>query len=206
MNAASRLTERLVDFGVERQVEGCRHALQAGLREESVCLRAASPADRVLQEPMRQDDVRSREVLAPLVSLDDKAAVVSNKLEAERADRGARLAAAGRRARHIKQTVREVEVAGFYKLDEPLTVSKRCTVRVAEDRVAFELDEPHGRSEPLADQRGQFTNDLMRVLELGAGEKLRVAGDVSEEEVAFSDSLFVQCRGLTHLVPSACPQ
>ena len=151
MNAAFCLTERLVDFGVARQVEGFRHALQASLREESVCLRAASLADRVLQESMRQDDGRSREVLASLVSLDDKATVVSEELEAERTDRGARFAAACRRARHIKQTVREVEVAGLDQLYEPLAVAKRLRVRITEHGVPFALHEPHRRREPLTD-------------------------------------------------------
>ena len=79
----------------------------------------------------------------------------------ERTDRGARVAAACRRARHIKQTVREVEVAGLDQLDEPLTVPERRGVGVTEDCIAFELDKPHRWSEPLADECGQFTNDLV---------------------------------------------
>src|SRR6266568_8738196 len=135
---------------------------------------------------MGQDDVRPGEVLSSGIELDHEGPVVSDELEAERTDRGARFAAAGRGARHIKQMVREVEVAGLDQLYEPLTVSKRCTVRVAEDGVAFKLYEPHRRREPLADKRRQLANDLVRVLKLGAGKKLGVAGDIGKEQIAFS--------------------
>src|SRR5439155_9722511 len=100
MNAAFRLAERLVRFNVRRQGKGWRQVLQAGVREEGICLRAASFANRVLQQAVRQDDGWSGKVLATVVALDHEAAVVGNELEAERTDRGTGVAAAGRPARH----------------------------------------------------------------------------------------------------------
>src|SRR5881409_7491 len=105
--------------------------------------------------------MRSSQILRSIVALDDEASVVRDELESERTDRGAGVAAAGRRPRHIQQAVREVEVTEFNKLDEPLRVPKRRGVHIAENRVPFEFYEAHGRREPLADERGQFTNDLM---------------------------------------------
>src|SRR3989442_14575481 len=99
---------------------------------------------------MGQDDVRPGEVLSSGIELDHEAPVVSDELEAERTDRGARFAAAGRGARHIKQMVREVEVAGLDQLYEPLTVSKRFTLRVAEHGVSLNVYEPQRRPVQLA--------------------------------------------------------
>src|SRR3954464_5374476 len=141
------------------------------LREERVCPRAVVVADRVLQQPMRQDDVRSREVFASVVALDHIAAVMQYELQPKRTDGRAGHAATGRCARHVEQAVGEFEVAGLDQLDEPLTFPKRLGVRIAEDGVAFELYEPHGRREPLADERGQFVNYLVGGGQLGAGKE-----------------------------------
>ena len=110
---------------------------------------------------MREDHVRSSKVFPTVVTLDHEAAVVSDELQTERTDRGAGVAEAGGRARHIEQAVREIEVTGFNQLDERLTVSKLVGVRVAEDGVAFALHEAQRRREALADERGQLTNDLV---------------------------------------------
>src|SRR5215213_9009064 len=99
---------------------------------------------------MRQDDVRACEVFASVVALDHIAAVMRYELQPKRTDGSAGHAAAGRCARHVEQAVGEFEVAGLDQLDEPLTFPKRFAVRIAEDSVAFELHEPHGRREALA--------------------------------------------------------
>src|SRR3972149_3430778 len=135
----------------------------------------APSADRVLQQAMDQDDVRSGEIFAAGVALDHKAAVVRNELEAERTDRRARVAAAGRRPCHIQQAVGEVEVAGFDELGEQLTVPERRGGGIAENRVAFALHELHGGREPLAGGRGQVMNEGVRVFEFGARKKRCIA-------------------------------
>src|SRR5689334_10326297 len=127
---------------------------------------------------MCQDDVRSREVFASVLALDHVTAVMRYELQAKRTNGSAGHTAAGRCARHVEQAVGEFEVAGLDQLDEPLTFAKRLGVRVAEDSVAFELHKPHGRREPLADERGQFVNDLLRVVKLSAREERGVSRDV----------------------------
>ncbi len=75
VHAAPGFAERLVHLDMRGQVEGQRKMLLTGRREERVCLRSVTVADRVLQQPMCQDDVRSREVLTSVVALDHIAAV-----------------------------------------------------------------------------------------------------------------------------------
>src|SRR5215212_12233169 len=101
-------------------------------REERVCPRSVV-ADRVLQQPMCQDDVRSGEVFASVVAPYHIAAVMRYELQPKRTDGRAGHAAAGRCARHVEQAVGEFEVAGLDQLDEPLTFPKRFAVRIAED-------------------------------------------------------------------------
>src|SRR5664280_3267976 len=110
-------------------------------------------ADRVLQQTMDQDDIWTGEVLPVGFVLDHVAAVATDELQAERADRRARVARTGRRPRHINEAVGEVEVAGLDQLNEPFTVTEGRLVRETEDRITFELHEPHRGSEPLADKR-----------------------------------------------------
>ena len=118
---------------------------------------------------------------------------------AKRADRLAGVAGAGRGSRHIQQAAREVEVAGLDQLNEPLTFPECAGVRVAEDGVPFELHESQRRRQPLADKRGQFTNNLMRMLEFNAGKKRCVAGNVGKKQVALPGPAIVRATHSRHL-------
>ena len=96
VHTATCLAERLVRLAVLWQVEGRRQALQTGLREEGVRLRAVAVANRVLQQAMDKNDVRPGEVFPAVVTLDHEGPEMRDELEAERRDRLAGVAAARR--------------------------------------------------------------------------------------------------------------
>jgi hypothetical protein len=169
---------------VLRQLEGRGQPPLAGRGEEGVRPRPTSLTDAVLQQPVSEDDVRPRKILAAVFALDHEPPVVRHELQIERGDRRARVAAAGRSSLHVQQPVGEIEVARLDQLDEPLAVGKRLALGVAEHGIALQLHEAHRRREPLADQLGQLTDDRLGVLELGAGEERRVSRDVGQQQIA----------------------
>ncbi len=57
-------------------------------------------------------------------------------------------------------------------------VLERRSLGVTEDGVASQLHESHGGREPLADERGQFMNDGVRVFEFVARKKRCIARNV----------------------------
>jgi hypothetical protein len=91
-----------------------------------------------------------------------------------------------------QQPVGEIEVACLNQLDKPLTFAKCLGRGVTEDRVPFELYEAHRGREPLADERRQFADDGLRVLEFGAGKKRCVSRNVGEEQIALSGRVIVR--------------
>jgi hypothetical protein len=196
VHAARRLAERLAELAVRGQLERRRHALQAGLGEQGIGPRPAAGADRVLEQAVGEDHIGSGKILSLALGSDHVGAVVGDELQVEGADRGAGGAAAGRFALHVQQAVGESEVAALDQLDEPLTLLERGLVRVAEDSVALELQEAHQWRQPFLDQSHQLTDDRVRVLELGAGEKSRIARDVGQQQVAPS-GLLIRGHGAT---------
>ena len=189
------VSERLDRLFMSGKPELGRDAREARIGEEPVRARPALLDDRVLQQPMHEDHVGTREIEAAiLITIDDERPVVHDELEVETADGTAGIARARRRTRHVQQPIGEIEVAGLDELDQQLAAGERRLRSEAEHGIAFQLHELHRRAQRRSDQLRELGHDRVRMLEFGAGQERRVPGDVCEEQIALHDTFI----DLTH--------
>ena len=113
--------------------------------------------------------------------LADDPAVVGDDLEIEVRDEDAGVALARRRLADVAEAAPEREVAALDRVLELRPVD-RLGDRVDERRVALELGELERRPERRHDRRHQVGQDVLGVVELGAGEEAGVAADVGDDE------------------------
>ena len=96
--------------GASRARPGRVRHVDAGLGDERVRVHPEVLDDRVLQEPMDDDDVRAQQLLPPGDLLEDGRAVVDDELEVQVGDADAGVAGAGRRLAHVAPAPAEAEV------------------------------------------------------------------------------------------------
>ena len=113
--------------------------------------------------------------------LADDLPVVGDDLQVEVRDEDAGVALAARRLADVAEPAAEGEVA---PLDDVLELRPvhRLGDRIDEGRVTLELGELEGRPEGAHDRPDQVGQDVLRMVELGAGEEAGVAGDVGDDE------------------------
>ena len=137
--------------------------------------------DVVLEEAMGDDHVRAHQLLTPRDLVADDRAVMHHDLEVQPRHEQAGVAFAGGRLGDIAQPPPEREV---HALDgvEQLRPVEAFGDHVGEGRVAFELGQPEGRLQRPDDDRHEVGQDVLGVIELGAGQIARVAGDVGDQQ------------------------
>jgi hypothetical protein len=138
-------------------------------------------ADVVLQQPVDDDHVAPDELLPRRDPLADDLPVVGDNLQVEVRDEDAGVALAARRLADVAEAAAEGEVAPLDDVLELRPVHRRGD-RIDEGRVTLELGELEGRPEGAHDRPDQVGQDVLRMVELGAGEEAGVAGDVGDDE------------------------
>ena len=130
---------------------------------------------------MDDDDVAPDELLPGPELLATDPAVMGDHLEIEMRDEGARVALARRRLLDIAEPTAELEVTA---LDRVLELRRVDDVgdRVDERGVALELRELEGRAKSGDDRAHQVGEDVLGMVELGAGEEPGVAADIGDDQ------------------------
>jgi hypothetical protein len=155
--------------------------LDAGLGQKRVASDARLPGDRVLQQAVGDDHVRTDELDRAHDPLLRVLAVVDYELELERLDAAAGLARTEVRAADRGATVGEAKVGGLEGRDERGAV-ERALGRVREDRVPFDLVEPKMTAQTTRELLDEVGEDVGRVIEFHAREVARVAADIGDQQ------------------------
>ena len=152
-----------------------------GFAEQGVGRDPEPVHDVVLEEPVGDDHVGSDQLLAPRDPVADDRAVMHDDLEVQARHEQAGVALAGGRLGDVAQPPSEREV---HALDgvEQLRAVEAFGDHVGEGRVAFELGQSEGRLQRPDDGRHEVGQDVLGVIELGAGQIARVAGDVGDQQ------------------------
>ena len=155
--------------------------LDGFLREQRVGAEATLLDDVVLEQPMDGDDVAAGKVLPTTDGLADGLPGVDDELQVELRDEDARVALATRRLGDIAEAAAEGEVAGIDGVEELRTThrGRRCE---DEARIAFDGDQGERGRQAADHGLDQVGQDVLGVIELGAGEVARVAGDVGDQQ------------------------
>ena len=169
----------VLDQALRRRIDA--HGPDAGVGIQRVGVAAEALVDAVLQQAVNEDDVAAGEFLAARHLLLDELAVVADELEVEILHLAAGVALAGGRLLDVAKPLPEGEIG---RLDGVLEHRAVDLVgdRVEEGRVALELGEPERRPQPPHHRVHHVGDDVLRVVELDAGEKAGVAGDVGDHE------------------------
>ena len=197
-DAAAHLAEVVVFLGMGRQAERAAGPLQEGLGEPHVGRGTQRLGDVVLQQAMDENHVRPHGLGPGRRLLQDEAAEVGDELQIQPPHERAGRAGTRGRQPHLLQPQPECDVAALHHVDQPLGIGKRRARRVGEDGVALQLDEAERRRQLRDHQGGELGDDPVGVLQLGARQERRVAGDVGEDEVALlARALTRHCHGAT---------
>ena len=141
--------------------------------------------DVVLQQPVRDDHIRTQELLPTRDLLEDRRAMVDDELEVEVGDPDARVALAGGRLADVASASAEPEVAALDGVQEHRPVDG-LDRREGERRITLELGQPEARPERRDDGADEVREDVLGVVQLDVGEIARVSGDVGDQEAGWS--------------------
>ena len=178
------LADPVVRLGVAAHAERRRvevGRVDAGLAEQRVRLDPQLLDDVVLEQPVDDDHVRAQQLLAAGDLLVDRRAVMDDELEVEVGDPDAGVAWTRRRLADVAPAAPEAEVAALDRVEEHRSV-ELLGGHERERRVAFELGQPEVRPQRGDDGADEVGQDVLRVVELDAGEVPGVPGDVGDEE------------------------
>jgi hypothetical protein len=128
-----------------------------------------------------EDHITSSKLFAPAHLLLYHLAVVDDELEIEIAHRSASFALAARGLLDVTQAATELEIGLLDRVLQERAVDLLAD-RVNESSIAFELGESEGGPQALDQRVHEIGDDVLRVLDLGGGEELRIAGDVCDDE------------------------
>ena len=120
---------------------------------------------RALEQPVDEDDVGARQLVATGDPRPDVRAVVDEQLEVEPGRQPARVAVAARRLVDAPQPSPEGEVRGLDRVEQERPVGAPV-LDEQEGGVALELGQPERRIEPADDRLEEVAGDRRSVLEL----------------------------------------
>ena len=132
---------------------------------------------------MGDDDIGSRQLVAPGDATPDEGTVVDEHLEVESRRQPTRVAVAGRRLVDAPQSTPEGEVGGLDRVEQQGPVGAPV-LDEQERRVTLELDQSERRLQPADDRLQEVAGDGRRVLDLAPREVRGVAGQVGEDQEA----------------------
>jgi hypothetical protein len=155
--------------------------IDAALTDERVGPHAQSLDDVVLEQSVRDEDVRPEELVAAGHLLEEGDSVVDDELEVEVRDAHAGVALARRGLTDVPATPSEPEVAALDGVEQRRAVDP-LRGHVREGSVPLELGQPEARAQGRDDGADEVGQDVLRVLDLDVGEVPGVARDVSDEQ------------------------
>jgi len=172
----------LVALGVDQQAR--LGGVDAGPAERRLGEQDVGPLalETVLQQPVRQDDVRARRLAAVADHLAQEAAVVGDDLEVEISHAPAGAAGAGVVRRQLALAPPEGGDGVPEGLEDGGGRSHRPVRADGEDRVTLHLLDLQGRGQPLHDLPQQLGDHRGAVLELRRGDEGRETGDIRQDQ------------------------
>ena len=157
------------------------HRLDAALADQRIGGGAGLLDDVVLEQAVDHDDVGAHQLLAAGHLLAERRSVVDDELQVEVGNAHAGVAFAGGRLADVATTAPEAEVAPLDRVVQQRSV-ELLGRGIGEGGVALELREPEIRAKGGHDGADEVGQDVLRVVELDAGEVARVARNVGDEE------------------------
>ena len=130
---------------------------------------------------MDDDHVRADELLVPGDPVPDDHPVVDHELEVQARHQRAGVALAGRCLGDVAQAAPEGEVCPLDRVEELRAVDTRSE-RIGEGGIALKLGQPKAWPEGIDHGRDQVGQDVLGVIQLGARQVARVAGDVGNQQ------------------------
>ena len=158
------------------------HGAYGGVAVERIGAAAELLADRVLEQPVDENDVASGEFFSAAHLLLHHLAAMDDELEIEIAHRDAGLALAGRGLAHVAQPAAEFEIRALDRVLQQRAVDL-FRHRIDECGVALEFCEAKRRPQPLHHRIHEIGDDVLRMVEFDRREEVGVAGDVGNREI-----------------------
>ena len=158
-----RLLARPEPEGVGVETEG----VDGGGREQREAVGARLSGARSFQQPVDEDDVRSRQLVATGDATANEGAVMDEHLEVEFRGQPARVAVATRGLVDAPQPAPEGDVGRLDRVEEERPVGSPV-LDEEEGRIALELRQPERRFQAADDRLEQVAGDRRRVLDLAA--------------------------------------
>src|SRR5688572_10972306 len=178
---APDVAEVLVALAVKREPR--LGGVDAGPPQGILGEQEVAPAGHaVLEQPVREHDVRARR-LAPVADhLAEEAAVVGHDLEIQVAHAAARLAVAAVVRLELALTGPEGHERVLQPVEQAGGRPHRAVGAEREDRVPLDLLDLQGRGEPTHDLAQQLGDHRRAVLQLGGRDELREPRDVRQHQ------------------------
>ena len=172
-----RAGSELQGIGVETE------SVDGGGGEQREALGSGLGGAGALQQSMRDDDIGTRQLVAPGDATPDEGPMVDEHLEVEPRCQPTRVAVAGRRLVDAPQSTPEGEVGRLDRVEQQRPVG--APVLDEQERgITLELGQSERRLEAADDRLQEVTGDGRRVLDLAPGEVRGVAGQIGEDQEA----------------------
>ena len=172
-----RARPELQGIGVETE------SVDGGGGEQREAVGSRLGGARALQQSMGDDDIGTRQLVAPGDATPDEGAVVDEHLEVEPRRQPARVAVAGRRLVDAPQSTPEGEVGRLDRVEQQGPVG--APVLDEQERgVTLELGQSERRLQAADDRLQEVAGDGRRVLDLAPREVRGVAGQIGEDQEA----------------------
>ena len=196
MRPGGHLADPVVGLRVPEHAERGRidvGGIDARLADQGVRAHAQPIHDVVLQEPMRNDHVRTQQLLASRDLLVHRDPVVDDELQVQIRDLDAGIALARGRLADVATTPAEAEVAALDRVEQHRPVDG-LSIHRGECGVTLELGQAEVGPQRGHDRADQVRQDVLRVIQLDIGQIAGVAGNVGDEEACGLRSRRHCCR------------